>query len=403
MSEDHIQEVARPWLEPLGEKIYIQDISQPEAEWSESSNYKAVYGVVDSPSKQEQYPLAHDMEDRGHIALFSGPGMGKTTFLETIVMDLVRNNSPEQAQFYLMDYGASGLLRLLNLPHAADLVYTDDIAKTRKLIERIQTEIKDRKTLFTREMVSSLSAYEFATKQKLPRLFFIIDSYEGIKGTPLVAGIALKTVTVVGTTYAVAEGVSAATTGSSLISGTQMSDSQRNFAVATAGVSSKLSGAKGALSGMSETAEGFQVASNRVNTLNALSRGLDYADDALAVSEIGYNTMVKGEDPTMSIAGLAAGKVVSKLAAFGQARQNNVSGVDTDIPSKRTTADGLNGTNGTDVDAFLTRKTTDVDLTTKSTVTAETAGAVVGAKVQDVEVPKAKSPVKTRTKADDAR
>ncbi|KXT75906.1 type VII secretion protein EssC [Streptococcus sp. DD12] len=189
VTDDQITPVARPWLEPLGEEIYLQTISQPSANWSESVDYQAVYGVVDSPSKQEQYPLVHDFEDRGHIALFSGPGMGKTTFLETIVMDIARKNSPARAQFYLMDYGASGLLRLLNLPHATDLVYTDDIAKTRKLIERIQTEIKKRKALFTREMVSSLSAYEFATKQKLPRLFFVIDSYEGIKGTALEAEV----------------------------------------------------------------------------------------------------------------------------------------------------------------------------------------------------------------------
>ncbi len=195
--------------------------------------------------------------------------------------------------------------------------------------------------------------------------------FSGGTTVPLVAGLALKTATVVGTTYTVAEGVSAATTGSSLISGTQMSESQRNFAVAnaalsiaTVGVSSKLSGAKGALSGIAETAEGFQAASSKVKTLETVSRGLDYANDALGVSEVGYS-LVKGEDPTMAIAGLVSGKI----ASVGQSK--------------------------------LSTTNTDVDVTTKGKVTAGTTGAVSGVKVADVDVPKAKGPVETRTQADE--
>lgn len=52
-----------------------------------------------------------------------------------------------------------------------------------KFIERMNQEIKRRKSLFARELVSTLSAYEYETKDHLPRIFVVIDNYEGIRET----------------------------------------------------------------------------------------------------------------------------------------------------------------------------------------------------------------------------
>ncbi|KXT75900.1 TNT domain-containing protein [Streptococcus sp. DD12] len=160
----------------------------------------------------------------------------------------------------------------------------------------------------------------------------------GGTAVPLVAGLALKGATVVGTTYAVGEGVSAATTGSSLITGTRMTESQKNFALANAvvsaasfGLSSRLSSAKDTLTRMAQGAEGFQVASAKVKNLSTVTRGLNYADDALAATELSYNTVVKGEDPTMAIASFAMSKLAGKIADVGMARQKSLSGVATDV------------------------------------------------------------------------
>ncbi|MGT2912969.1 FtsK/SpoIIIE family protein, putative secretion system component EssC/YukA [Streptococcus criceti] len=178
-----IAQLAQPWLPPLKERIYLSEVSLAQKNWDLPANYKVTYGTIDIPSGQKQISATYDFEEQGHLVLFSGPAMGKTTFLQTVVMDLVRRNSPEDLHIYLLDFGTNGLLPLLKLPHSADIIYTDNISKIQKFIERINKEIKRRKSLFARELVSTLSAYEYETKDHLPRIFVVIDNYEGIRET----------------------------------------------------------------------------------------------------------------------------------------------------------------------------------------------------------------------------
>ncbi|KXT75897.1 TNT domain-containing protein [Streptococcus sp. DD12] len=86
----------------------------------------------------------------------------------------------------------------------------------------------------------------------------------------------------------------------------------------------------------------------------------------------------------MAIASFAMGKFAGKIADVGMTRQKSLSGVATDVEVSAKGSD-LDSAN---VDATIAKKLTDVDLTAKGRVTAETAGAVAGAKVADLDVPK---------------
>ncbi|MFC3932512.1 FtsK/SpoIIIE domain-containing protein, partial [Streptococcus dentapri] len=105
-----ITQLAQPWLPPLEERIYLSEISLTERDWDLPANYKVTYGTIDIPSEQKQIPATYDFEEQGHLILFSGPAMGKTTFLQTVVMDLVRRNSPEDLHIYLLDFGTNGFI-----------------------------------------------------------------------------------------------------------------------------------------------------------------------------------------------------------------------------------------------------------------------------------------------------
>ncbi|MGT2910009.1 FtsK/SpoIIIE domain-containing protein, partial [Streptococcus dentapri] len=175
-----ITQLAQPWLPPLKERIYLSEISLAQRNWELPPKYQITFGIVDIPSQQAQDKARHDFDALGHLALFSGPAMGKTTFLQTAVMDLVRHNTPDDLHLYLLDFGANGLLPLLKLPHSADIIYTDDLAKIQKFAERMMGLIRERKSLFAGELVATISAYEESTNQHLPRIFIVVDNYEGI-------------------------------------------------------------------------------------------------------------------------------------------------------------------------------------------------------------------------------
>ena len=167
------QEIAplpQPWLPPLKDRIYLPDLRKGDFKkfWGQTSRkLKAVIGLVDIPSQQAQYTLEHDFNEDGNIAIFGGPLTGKSTFIQTLTMDLSRQFTPEQVNFYLMDFGTNGLLPLRQLPHVADVIMIDDQEKLTKMIRRIKEEIRDRKALLRKHMVANINLYQRVVKKYL--------------------------------------------------------------------------------------------------------------------------------------------------------------------------------------------------------------------------------------------
>jgi S-DNA-T family DNA segregation ATPase FtsK/SpoIIIE len=120
-----IEQLPRPWLPPLPERVFAEDLHPLDykEEWEQPKKpLKVTVGLLDQPELQSQSPLELDLAKDGHMAVFSSPGYGKSTFLQTVVMDLVRQHNPEHLHVYLLDFGTNGLLPLKNSPHVADTI-----------------------------------------------------------------------------------------------------------------------------------------------------------------------------------------------------------------------------------------------------------------------------------------
>ena len=77
--------------------------------------------VLDIPSEQKQMNYTFNLEEASHTLIVASPGYGKSTVLQTLVMNLARQNTPATIQFHLIDFGNNGLLVLKELPHIADI------------------------------------------------------------------------------------------------------------------------------------------------------------------------------------------------------------------------------------------------------------------------------------------
>lgn len=180
-----ITPVARPWLPPLPERIDVTGLHHPEfaACWQQpKAPLEPTVGRVDIPRMQTQETLRLELSKDGHLALFASPGYGKSTFLQTVVLDLARTHSPAHLHVYLLDFGTNGLLPLRGLPHVADTVTVDDAIKAEKLIARIRGEIRRRKQLLSEYAVASLDMYERASGRIEPYLLLVVDGFDGLKG-----------------------------------------------------------------------------------------------------------------------------------------------------------------------------------------------------------------------------
>ncbi|EAG1547956.1 type VII secretion protein EssC [Listeria monocytogenes] len=181
-----IEALPRPWLPPLPERIFAQDLHPVNFEeaWKEPKKpLQATIGLLDQPELQAQVPLTLDLTKDGHVAVFSSPGFGKSTFLQSLVMDLARQHNPEQLHVYLLDFGTNGLLPLAKLPHTVDLLNIDNEEKLRKFTNRMNELISDRKKLLSENAVANLSQFEEITKEVLPEVLVLIDNYDAIRET----------------------------------------------------------------------------------------------------------------------------------------------------------------------------------------------------------------------------
>ncbi|MGJ7913489.1 type VII secretion protein EssC [Neobacillus sp. LXY-1] len=178
-----IVELPRPWLPPLEERIYLPDLAGVDYQtaWHEwKKPLEVTFGFLDIPEMQEQKPLTLNLSKDGHIAVFSSPGYGKSTFLQTIAMDIARRHSPERVHMYFIDLGTNGLLPLRELPHAADTIMGDEEIKLGKLLRRLQTELKERKQKLSHYGVATIQMYEQASGKEVPSILLFIDTFDSI-------------------------------------------------------------------------------------------------------------------------------------------------------------------------------------------------------------------------------
>ncbi|WP_172209932.1 type VII secretion protein EssC, partial [Lactococcus hodotermopsidis] len=165
----------KPWLPNLDKQL-----PAPFVKRAKKRSLNVPLGLLDIPSKQAQEVYEFDLEKQGHTAIFASPGYGKSTILQTLALSLSRQNTPEQLNLNLLDFGNNGLLPLKALPHVADIVTLEEVEKLQKMLDRIAGELANRKKLFKNAGVASLVQYETKTNQKLPVIVTILDSYDGL-------------------------------------------------------------------------------------------------------------------------------------------------------------------------------------------------------------------------------
>lgn len=174
----------KPWLPPLESEIVTPSIDY-KTSWKEARQLSIPFALLDLPEKQEQRVFDFDLEEYSHFAILGSAGFGKSTALQTFVLNMARMNSPEQIHFYLFDFGTNGLLPLKNLPHAADIVTLQEEEKLVKFIKRIRQEIQTRKDLLSEHGVASLAQYEAKSGKSLPVISIILDSFDSIQESSL--------------------------------------------------------------------------------------------------------------------------------------------------------------------------------------------------------------------------
>jgi S-DNA-T family DNA segregation ATPase FtsK/SpoIIIE len=148
------------WLPPLDESPAVNELL-PDTEWSAPQNINGQLwmpmGVVDRPYDQRRDVLTVDLSGaQGNIAVVGGPQSGKSTTLRTLIMAAAATHTPEQVQFYCLDFGGGTLTSLAKLPHVGGVAGRMDSDAIRRTVAEVAGVLRDREQRFRDLAIESM-------------------------------------------------------------------------------------------------------------------------------------------------------------------------------------------------------------------------------------------------------
>ncbi|MFD4182314.1 type VII secretion protein EccCb, partial [Rhodococcus sp. NPDC058514] len=115
---------------------------------------------VDRPYDQRRDLLVVDLAGaHGNMAIVGGPQSGKSTALRTLIMSMALTHSPEQVQFYCLDFGGGTLAGLAGLPHVGSVANRLDVDRVRRTVAEMNTIVRQREHRFRELGIDSMAEF----------------------------------------------------------------------------------------------------------------------------------------------------------------------------------------------------------------------------------------------------
>ncbi len=186
-SNEGIEKLQGLWLPPLPEQLDLDKVRPADEGWNGSiwtpvEDWLApVVGLLDNPNQQRQNPLRVPLGKEGHLIVYSAPGYGKTTFVQTLITSLALTYSPDDVNIYVMDFGGRLLKQFEVLPHIGGVITADETERFRRLLGLLLKSMDERRERFADVGVGTLAAYRTTTGESLPAIVVILDNYANFR------------------------------------------------------------------------------------------------------------------------------------------------------------------------------------------------------------------------------
>ncbi|MEE3848905.1 type VII secretion protein EccCa [Gordonia sp. LSe1-13] len=147
------------WLDPLDDSPTVDQLVG-RRDWSTPGgvgDLRLAIGHVDRPYDQRRDVQVLDLAGAaGNVAVVGGPQSGKSTTLRTIIMSAAATHTPEQVQFYCLDFGGGSLASVSGLPHVGSVASRGDMDAVRRTVAEVGAIVRNRELLFSRLGIESM-------------------------------------------------------------------------------------------------------------------------------------------------------------------------------------------------------------------------------------------------------
>lgn len=161
---------------------------QIEERWLKNRTYENIKGLIGQ--KAGGVPCFLDMHEKYHgpHGLVAGTtGSGKSETLQTYMMSLAVNYSPDDIGFFVIDYKGGGMANLFDgLPHMIGQISNLSGNQVNRAMVAIKSENRRRQRIFNEYGVNNINLYTKLYKNKeasdpIPHLFIVIDEFAELK------------------------------------------------------------------------------------------------------------------------------------------------------------------------------------------------------------------------------
>jgi S-DNA-T family DNA segregation ATPase FtsK/SpoIIIE len=176
-----LHKVGTGWKDSNRVEVPFSRITPSPAEiWSLDTAEELRVPIGRAGAAKLQY-LAIGKGTRQHALIGGKTGSGKSTLFHVIVTNLALWCSPDQVEFYLVDFkkGVEFKCYATNkLPHARVVAIESDREFGLGVLQRVDEELRRRGDLFRKLGVQNLAAYRKASQEPMPRTLLLIDEFQ---------------------------------------------------------------------------------------------------------------------------------------------------------------------------------------------------------------------------------
>lgn len=156
--------------------------------WAKNRTYDNIKGLLgEKAGGVSCYLDVHEKYHGPHGLVAGTTGSGKSETLQTYMMSLAVNYSPDDISFFIIDYKGGGMANLFSgLPHLAGQISNLSGNQVRRAMISIKSENRRRQRVFTEHGVNNINLYTKLYKNgeaslPVPHLFIIIDEFAELK------------------------------------------------------------------------------------------------------------------------------------------------------------------------------------------------------------------------------
>ncbi|MBC6451424.1 type VII secretion protein EccCb [Actinokineospora xionganensis] len=183
------------WLPPLYEPSPLDHLLPPVVRSAErglcasaNGSLRLPVGLVDNPFAQRRDVLLADLAGAGgHVGVVGGPQSGKSTMLQTLILSTALTHTPQEAQFYCLDFGGGALSTVAGLPHVGDVATRLDRAKVRRTVSELTGLVRAREARFRELGIDSIADFRARKARGEPTgdpfgdVFLVIDGWTTVR------------------------------------------------------------------------------------------------------------------------------------------------------------------------------------------------------------------------------